>query len=170
MLEGGRGVGETKEHDSRFKEAFVGNKSSLPLVSILDMGIVIFPLYIKFGKDSSVLEFINEVRDKGKGIGITNGMFIKVTVVLAGVEVSIFLFDKEEGGGLGRVERADFARFEIFVKEVFNGFLFIGREGVDFPTPRGKGFVEVYFMVIRLEWWYMVSGFFDRGKFSIFRG
>ena len=52
MLEGGRGVGETKEHDSRFKEAFVGNKSSLPLVSILDMDIVIFPLYIKFGKDS----------------------------------------------------------------------------------------------------------------------
>ena len=70
---------------------------------------------------------------------------------------------------MGRVERADFARLEIFVKEVFRGFLFIGREGVDFPTLRDKGFVEVYFMVIRLEWRYMVSGFFDRGKFSIFR-
>ena len=57
-----------------------------------------------------------------KGIGIVNGMFIEVTVVLAGVEVSILLFDKEEGGGLGTVGRVDFARFEIFIKEVFYGF------------------------------------------------
>ena len=63
----------------------------------------------------------------------------------------------------------DFARFEIFVKEVFCGFPFIGREGVDL---RDKGFVEVYFMVIRLGWRYMVSGFFgeDRGEFGVFRG
>ena len=54
MLEGGRGVGETKEHDSRFKEAFVGNKDSFPLVSILDIDIVVSPLYIEFGEDFGI--------------------------------------------------------------------------------------------------------------------
>ena len=55
MLEGGREVGEIKEHDSRFKETFVGNKGSFPLMSVLDMDIVISPSYIKFGKDFGVL-------------------------------------------------------------------------------------------------------------------
>ena len=101
-----------------------------------------------------------------------NGVFIEVSVVLAGAEVFILLFEKEEGESLGRVGRADFAIFEIFIKEVFCGFPFIRREGVDFPNLRDEGFVKVYFMVIRLGWRYMVSGFFeeDRGKFSIFRG
>ena len=99
-------------------------------------------------------------------------MFIEVSVVLAGVEVFIFHFDKEEGGSLERVERTDFARSEIFIKEVFCGFLFIGREGIDFPNLRDKGFIKVYFMVIRLGWGYVVSGFFgeDQGKFSVFGG
>ena len=137
-LEGGRGVGETKEHDSRFKETLVGNKGGFP----------------------------------GKGIGITNGVFIEVSVILAGVEVSILLFDNEEGESLGRVGRADFARSEIFVKEVFCGCSFIGREGIDFLNLRDKGFIKVYFVIIRLGWGYVVSGFFgeDRGEFSVFRG
>ena len=101
-----------------------------------------------------------------------NGVFIEILVVLAGVEVSILLFDKEEGGGLGRVGRVNFARFEIFIKDVFCGFPFIRREGVDFPNLRDKGFIKVYFMVIRSGWRYMVSGFFgeDRGEFGVFRG
>ena len=53
-LEGGRGVGETKEHDCRFKEAFVGDKGSFPLVSILDMDIVVSPSYIEFGEDFGI--------------------------------------------------------------------------------------------------------------------
>ena len=101
-----------------------------------------------------------------------NGVFIEVLVVLAGVEVSILLFNKEKGEGLGRVGRVDFARFEIFVKEVFCGFPFIGREEVDFPNLRHEGFIKVYFMIIRLGWRYVVSGFFkeDKGEFSVFRG
>ena len=55
MLEGSGGVGETEEHDSRFKEAFVGDESGFPLVSILDMDIVVSLLYIKFGEDLGVL-------------------------------------------------------------------------------------------------------------------
>ena len=73
---------------------------------------------------------------------------------------------------MGRVGRADFARSEIFVKEIFCGFLFIRREEIDFPNLRDKGLIKVYFVVIRLEWGYVVSDFFgeDRGKFNVFRG
>ena len=39
---------------------------------------------------------MNEIRDKRKGIGILNGMFIQVAVVLAGAEVAVLFFDKEK--------------------------------------------------------------------------
>ena len=54
-----------------------------------------------------IFEFINEVRDEGERIGILDGMFIQVAVILAGVEFPILLFDEKEGGGLGRVGGAD---------------------------------------------------------------
>ena len=93
-----------------------------------------------------------------------NSMFIEVTVVLAGAKVSILLFDKEEGRGLRGIERTDFSRFEIFIKEVFGGFSFIREEGVDFPNLRNEGFVEVYIMVVRSGWRYVVSGFFEEDR------
>jgi hypothetical protein len=99
---GGR-VGEAKEHDSGFKEPLMGDEGSFPLVSILDADIVVSPSYVELGEDLGVSKFIDEVGDKGKGVGITNGMFIEVAVVLARVESAILLFDEEEGCGLGGV-------------------------------------------------------------------
>ena len=61
---------------------------------------------------------------------------------------------------MGRVGRVNFTRSEIFIKEVFCGFPFIRGEGIDFPNLRDKGFIKVYFVVIRLGWRYVVSGFF----------
>ena len=62
-LKGGGGVGESKEHDCRFKEAFVGDEHCFPLVAVLDPNIVVSPTNIEFGEDLSIFEFINEVRD-----------------------------------------------------------------------------------------------------------
>ena len=42
-LECGGGVGEAEEHNGRFKEALVGNKSGFPLMSILDADVVVAP-------------------------------------------------------------------------------------------------------------------------------
>ena len=39
-LEHGRGVTEAKEHDSRFKESFVGDEGHFPLMTILDADII----------------------------------------------------------------------------------------------------------------------------------
>ena len=68
-------------------------------------------------------------------------MFVHVTVILARVESSVFLFNKEERQGLGRIGRADLSRSKVFVQKVFSGFSFFGGEGVYLPDFRSKGVV-----------------------------
>ena len=53
-LEGSRGVGKTEEHNCGFKQPFMGDKGCLPLVTILDLYIVVPPLNIKFGENFGV--------------------------------------------------------------------------------------------------------------------
>ena len=108
-LKGGRGVGKPKEHYGGFKESFVGNEGYLPLVAILDPYIVIPPSDIKFGEDFGISQLVYEIEDEGKGVGVVNGVFIDITVVLTGAESSIFLFHEEERRGLGGVRWTDFS-------------------------------------------------------------
>ena len=42
-------------------------------------------------------------------------MFVNIAVVLAGVESSVFLLDKEEGRGLGEIGQTDFSRGKVFI-------------------------------------------------------
>ena len=107
MLECGRGVVETEEHHGGFKQSFVGNEGCLPLVSILDVDIVVSPSNIKLGEVFHVLKFVNKVKDEGERIGISDGVLVQVAIVLAGVEFPVLLFDKEEKGGLGGVGGAN---------------------------------------------------------------
>ena len=78
----------------------MGNKSCLPLVTIFDSHVVVSPVNIEFGENIGVSQFIYKIREERKGVGITDGVFIDIMVVLARTESSVFLFDKEEGGCL----------------------------------------------------------------------
>ena len=111
MLEGGRGIGETKEHHHRFEEPFMGDEGSFPLMSIFDSGIIVSPSDIKLGEDFCPLKFIDEVGNEGKRVCITNSVFIDVVIVLTGSEATVLLFDKEERGCLWEVEGVNFAGF-----------------------------------------------------------
>ncbi len=51
-LEGGQGVGESKEHNAWFKESFWGFEGCFPLVPFLDLDIVIPPPYVKLGEEA----------------------------------------------------------------------------------------------------------------------
>ena len=62
-----------------------------------------------------------------------DGVFIHITVILAGAKSSVFLFNKEERRGLGRIGQADLSRSEVLVQKVFGGFLFVGGRGYTFP-------------------------------------
>ena len=98
-------------------------------------------------------------------------MFVEVLVVLAGVEFTIFLLDKEERRCLGGVRGANFSCSEVFFEEVFGGFLFVRGERVYFAYLRHEGLIKVDLVVIRLGRGDMVSCFFqeDLGEVGIFR-
>ena len=99
-LEGSGGVGEAEEHDGGLEESLVSDEGRLPLMAVFNLYVVIPPPYVELGENRGVSQFVHEVRDEGEGVGVTNGVFIDISVVLAGAESSIFLFDEEEGRGL----------------------------------------------------------------------
>ena len=99
-LKGGRRIGKTKEHYSRFEESFMGNESGLPLVPVFDMDVVIPPMDIKLGENFCSLEFINKIGDEWKGICIADSAFVDIAIVLTRTETAVFLVYKEERGCL----------------------------------------------------------------------
>ena len=95
-----REIAKTKEHYSQFKESFIGDESSLPLMSVFDMDIVIPPSDVKFGENLCSLEFINKIRDEWERVCIVNHVFIDIAIVLTRADTTILLFNEEEGGCL----------------------------------------------------------------------
>ena len=85
----------------------MGDEGCLPLVTILDVDVVVPPMNIELGEVASVFQLVHKVGDERKEIGIAGSVFIEVSVVLAGVEFAIFLLDKEERRCLGGVGRTD---------------------------------------------------------------
>jgi hypothetical protein len=160
LLKGHRGVGKSEEHYRGFKEALVGDEGGLPLMSVFDSDIIVSPSDIKLSEHLGIPEFVNEVRDEGKGVGVTNHVFVDITVVLAGSESSVRLFDKEEGGSLGGIRGTDLSGCQIFVGERFRCSPFFRGKGIDFPYFGHEGFIEVNFVVIGSRGWQLVVGFF----------
>ena len=138
-------------------------------MAIFDIDVVISPMNIKLGEMMSIFQLVDEVGDKRKGVGIVGGVFIEVPVVLAEVELAIFLLNKEEERCLGGVGRVDFSSSQVFFKEVFSGLLFIGGKQVDLACLRCEGLTEVDLMIIGLGRGNMISCFFeeDLAKVSI---
>ena len=97
-------------------------------------------------------------------------MFIEVTIVSAGSESTVLLFDKEEERCLRGFRRVDLSRVKVFINEVVSSLSFFYREGVKFPNLRDKGFVEIDGMVIGASGGNMVGGFFgeDLGILGVF--
>ncbi|KAG5349048.1 hypothetical protein C0989_006393, partial [Termitomyces sp. Mn162] len=95
-LEGSQAIGESKEHDKRFKQSLVGLEGGLLFVSLLDAHIVIAPLDIQFSEVLCTPEVIDEFRDEGEGVVVLHGHGIKNPVVLDQSEQAILLFDEED--------------------------------------------------------------------------
>src|SRR5712671_709092 len=58
-LEGGGGVGETKEHDHRFVEPFVGDERCFPPVLRFDEYLVVTPLDVNAGELCTIVQSID---------------------------------------------------------------------------------------------------------------
>ena len=83
-LEGGGGVTEPKEHDSGFKESHGGDESGFPLIFFLDANVVISPMNVEFGEQGGFFHVVDEFRDQGERIGISDGVGVQIAVILAG--------------------------------------------------------------------------------------
>ena len=137
----------------------MGNESGLPLVAFLDADVVVSPSYVKLGKDLGVFEFVDEVRDQREGVRVSDGVFIEVTIVLAGSESAVLFLDKEEGRCLRGFRRADLPGAKVFINEVIGSLSFFYREGVKFPNLWDKGFTEIDGVVVGSRGGYVVCGF-----------
>ena len=85
----------------------MGDEGCFPLITILDVNIVIPSTNIKFCEVTSVFQLIDQVGDKGEGVYILSSMFIEVLVILARMEFAILLLNKEERRHLRGVQRMD---------------------------------------------------------------
>ena len=55
VLKCGGGIGKSKEHNGGFEQSFVGDEGCLPLVSVFDSYVVVFPVDVKLGEDFGIL-------------------------------------------------------------------------------------------------------------------
>ena len=95
-------VGESEEHDKRFKEATVCVNGSLPLTTILYPYIVEPPLHIQLGEVFHALELGNEFQNDQKRVPIFHCHGIENTIVLDQSQQPILLFDEEHWARHGR--------------------------------------------------------------------
>ncbi|KAG5349479.1 hypothetical protein C0989_003549, partial [Termitomyces sp. Mn162] len=62
-LEGGRAIGEPKEHNKQLKQSLIGPEDGLPLISFLDAHIVVTPLDAQFSEVLCTPEVVDELGD-----------------------------------------------------------------------------------------------------------
>ena len=53
-LESSGGVGESEEHNCGFEQSLVGNEGCLPLVTVLDLHVVVSPTNVELGEDFGI--------------------------------------------------------------------------------------------------------------------
>jgi len=147
------------------------SESGLPLVSLLNLNIVVPPLDIEFGKIPGVFESIDKIGDMRKRVSILDHMRIYVVIILAGTEHSVLLRDKEEGGRLWGLGRKEFSFFEILIDECLQGFHLLGVGQIVLCLSWDKGVVEFNGMVERSVWGKENFRFFEHiHKIRKFRG
>jgi hypothetical protein len=120
-----RGVSETEEHHSGFEEALWGEEGSLPLISWLNSDVVVSPVNIKLGEKGAAAEVIDGLQDQGRDIAVLLRPFINRLVVLHWVQLSVFLFDKEEVGSVGASGFADCPPLQVLGHELVGLCYFI---------------------------------------------
>ncbi|KAG5337720.1 hypothetical protein C0989_009014 [Termitomyces sp. Mn162] len=81
-LEGGGAVGESKEHNEWLEQSLVGLEGGLPLVSLLDMHIVVAPPDIQFSEVLHTPEVVDELGDEGEGVAILYCYGIENLIIL----------------------------------------------------------------------------------------
>src|SRR6266540_3503032 len=120
-----RGVCKTKEYHERSKGSFTTTKCHFPFISFLDTDVVITPTNIHLDITIVFTKIVDQFVNTRKWISIAYSLGVKIMVVLYWAGLSIFLWNKEEGGGLGKMGRSNKTFVKIFLYKGSNCFILL---------------------------------------------
>src|SRR5436853_6502875 len=116
-LEGGRAVGEAKEHDERFEQSTVGSECGLPLVALLHADIVETPSNIQFREVLGSPEFGDQLWDEWQRVLVLHGHGVECTVILYQSERAVFLLNEEDRRCHWRLGGVDPTRLKVLLEK-----------------------------------------------------
>ncbi|KAG6884471.1 hypothetical protein C0993_010753, partial [Termitomyces sp. T159_Od127] len=85
-LEGGQAIGESEEHNERFKQSPDGSKGSFLLILLLSAHVVVTPPDIQFDEVLSLPKVIDDLKNEREGVAILHYHGVKNPVVLDQLE------------------------------------------------------------------------------------
>ena len=124
------------------------------------MDVVISPSNVKLSKQGGLFHVINEFRDEGERVGISDCMGVQVAVILTRMQGSTFLQYKEEERGLGRSRGYNPSCFKVLFDESFASFHLHWIQQVDFGNFRDKVRAKFNGMIIGAMGRELVMGLF----------
>ncbi len=90
------GVGESKIHDCRFEEPISGFKCHFWFIPFTDAHVIVAPSNIKFGVYVRIAKVSNKVCYKRKGVLVSDGDGIDLSIVLHWSHFAVLFANKEE--------------------------------------------------------------------------
>src|SRR6266702_547156 len=95
-LEGRWRIGESEIHDRGFEKSISGFERCFLLVSLANAYIVVPPSNIELHIDVCIAEIVDKICDQGKGVLVSNGDSVDLSVVLYRSHFTVLFADKEE--------------------------------------------------------------------------
>jgi hypothetical protein len=123
-LEGGGGITQAKGHDQKLIVALMSLKGHLGNVFLFHMYLVIARVKIKFSKELSATQFIQEVINDRNGKFVFNGQFVEGTKVRTHSPRTFFLQDHDYRRRVRAHTRADNTCIKEFLDHFLN-FIFL---------------------------------------------
>jgi len=158
-LEHCRGVAQSKEHDSWFKQASVSPECSLPLITLLDLHIVEPPAEVEYGEELGTTEVGQDIGDEGEGVGVLDHDLIQLLIVLYEAKQTILLLDEEHRGSHRGLGWMDAAICKVLLEEVIKLLLFCRGQGECLGVREFSPRCEINGVVPCLLQWELVKGF-----------
>ncbi len=90
------GIGESEIHDRRFKKSVSRFKCCFWFISFADAHVIITPSDVKFGVYMCITEVSDEVCDERKGVLVSDGNGVDLSVVLHQSHFAVLFVDEEE--------------------------------------------------------------------------
>jgi hypothetical protein len=162
----------------------IHDESHFPFVPLLDPHVIVTPSDVKFREEGARAYFIDQLRDKWKGVAISDRPLVNSSVVLDRTELSIFLLDEEERGGIRALGWANVTFLHVFLYKLLQFLLLELGKGVDlsgygawgigfqfdgmvpdswFREALGRLFAENLVVALVSVWYWVFGGVLLRG-------